>query len=141
MSRISREEMLMAIVRVVSCRSTCQRRRVGAVIARAGRVLSIGYNGVPSGMPHCTELTCTPDKPCTDTIHAEANAIAFAAKSGIPIQGATLYCSASPCLDCAKLIINSGIETVIFDDYYRVRDGLHLLIKAQITVSKHYAPR
>lgn len=140
MNRITRAGMLMGIVHVIAQRSTCQRRQVGAVIERKGRVLSTGYNGVPSGMPHCTSETCTPDKPCTDTVHAEANTIAFAAKSGISTQGSTLYCSASPCIDCAKLIINSGIKTVVFDDFYRDRDGLQLLIKAGVTVNKYAQP-
>lgn len=130
--RISRNGMLMQMAKLAAQRGTCRRRSVGAVIARDGRVLSIGYVGAPAGFPHCTPDICGPDKPCERTIHAEANAIAFAAKEGIRLEDSTLYTTASPCLHCAKLIINSGITTVWYDEEYRDVAPIELLEQAGI---------
>ncbi len=132
--RISRDEMLMGIALVVKQRSTCLRRQVGAVLASEGRVISIGYNGAPSHVPHCTPAKCNQDTPCIDTIHAEANAIAFAARSGISTSGATLYTTASPCRECAKLLINAGIVAVAYDEEYRDTSPIQLLGSVGITV-------
>lgn len=125
--RITRDEMLIEVAHTVAKRSTCCRRNVGAVIARDGRIISIGYNGSPVGMPHCTPATCGPDNPCTRTIHAEANAIAFAARHGVPIERSFLYVTTSPCLDCAKLILNSGIIGVYYVEAYRDKTPIKLL--------------
>jgi dCMP deaminase len=124
--------MLCEIAQVVAKRSTCCRLHVGAVIARDGRTLSPGYNGPPSGMAHCTPETCNADHPCTRAVHAEANAIAFAARHGISIDGAELFVTASPCNECAKLIINSGIKRVVYLDRYRDARPLELLEAAGI---------
>lgn len=134
--RISRPDMLMGMAKLAAKRGTCLRRSVGAVIAREGRVLSLGYVGAPSGFAHCTPETCGPGKPCERTIHAEANAIAFAAKEGIRIDGAVMYTTASPCNDCAKLIINSGIGAVWYDEEYRVTEPIALLRQAGIMCGK-----
>lgn len=134
--RITRPDMLMGMARLAAQRGTCLRRSVGAVIAREGRVLSLGYVGAPSGFAHCTPDICGPDKPCTRTIHAEANAIAFAAKEGIRIEGAVMYTTASPCNDCAKLIINSGIREVWYDEEYRVTEPIEMLRAAHIVCGK-----
>lgn len=134
--RISREEMLMEMAITASKRSTCLRKDVGAVIARDGRVLSVGYNGAPSGQPHCTPQTCNTSAPCERAVHAEANAIAFAAKAGISTDGAELYATVSPCPYCAKLIINSGIRKVWYLEEYRDKSGIHLLTLSGIFSSQ-----
>lgn len=134
--RISRPDMLMGMAKLAAKRGTCLRRSVGAVIAREGRVLSLGYVGAPSGFAHCSPAECGPGKPCTRTIHAEANAIAFAAKEGIRIEGAVMYTTASPCNDCAKLIINSGIGAVWYDEEYRDIEPIKMLRAAGILCGK-----
>ena len=138
MSRISRDDMLIGIADVVAMRSTCLRLHVGSVIAIEGRVLSIGYNGAPPGLPHCTEETCNPSTPCTRTIHAEANSIAFASRYGASIRGACLYCTHSPCIECAKLIISSGIRQVFFRTAYRDTRPLELLKAAGVYWDQWY---
>lgn len=130
--RISRDDMLMQIAQVVAKRGTCNRLQVGAVIALDGRIISTGYAGAPAGLPHCSPETCNVDNPCTRTVHAEAGAIAYAARSGIKVQGATLYCTHCPCIDCSKLIINSGILNVYYATPYRKTEGLELLISAGV---------
>lgn len=134
--RITRDEMLMEIAKVVSSRSTCNRAQVGAVIAQDGRIVSTGYAGAPSGLPHCGPETCDTSTPCTRTVHAEAGAISYAARSGIRLEGATLYCTHCPCIDCAKLIINTGIKRVIYDQAYRKTEGLELLRTVGISVEQ-----
>lgn len=134
--RITRDEMLMEIAKVVSRRSTCNRAQVGAVIAQDGRIVSTGYAGAPSGLPHCGPETCDTSTPCTRTVHAEAGAISYAARSGIRLEGATLYCTHCPCIDCAKLIINVGIKRVIYDQAYRKTEGLELLRTVGISVEQ-----
>ena len=138
-TRITRDSMLAQIVGVVAQRSTCLRARVGSLIAREGRILSIGYAGSPSGSPHCQDAGCLigPEGGCIRTIHAEANAIAFAAKSGISLDGAELWCSYAPCLSCAKLLINSGIRHVHYLTDYRIRDGSELLMACGIPVTQY----
>lgn len=137
-NRITRQEMFKEMVTLISKRSTCLRSKVGALIEKDGRVISIGYNGPASGFPECllpTEYHRSNEcmgPGCTRSLHAEMNAIAFAAKAGISVEGATMYCSMSPCINCAKLIINSGIKTVVYLDEYRDRSGIELLKKAEI---------
>ena len=133
-NRITRQQMLLEIATTVSKRSTCLRLQVGAVVAIEGRVLSMGYNGSPSGLEHCSFEYCKIDSPCKRTIHAEANAIAFAARHGVPIKGSELFVTHSPCLDCAKLIINSGIVKVTYILAYRDPAPLELLSQAGISV-------
>lgn len=135
--RISRRDMLTDIATVVSRRSTCPRKSVGAIIVREGRVLSMGYNGAPAGLPHCHDVGCLvgPDGGCTRTQHAEANAIAFAARHGIATNGAELWTTVSPCPSCAKLIINAGITDVYFMEQYRLREGLDTLVAAKVRIT------
>lgn len=127
-NRITRDQMLMEMAISASKRSTCARKHVGAILAVEGRPISVGYAGAPSGLPHCLDHGCLPgpDGGCIRTQHAEANAIAFAARKGIATEGATLYTTVSPCLACAKLIINAGIIEVMYLDLYRNREGLDL---------------
>lgn len=132
-NRISRDEMLIMFAFVASLRSTCGRRQVGAVISREGRVLSTGYAGPPSGIPHCSSDICDLSAPCTRTIHAEMNAILFAAKVGISTQGSSIYCTDSPCQRCAEAIVNAGIRSVYYARPYRESTPLEFLNRLFIT--------
>lgn len=135
--RPSRHDVLMNIAALFALRSTCLRGNVGAVLARDGRVLTTGYNGTPSGMEHCTPFTCDPDGPrCLRSVHAEANCIAFAARHGISTEGAVLYCTHSPCLDCAKLIVNAGIVQLFYNQEYHHQAGLEILVRSGVVVEK-----
>jgi len=101
-------------------RSTCPRKKVGAVIVRDKTVLSTGYNGSIRGAPHCTDVGCLmEDDHCVRTVHAEANAIVQAARNGIRLEDAHIYVTASPCFSCFKLIVNAGIRVVHFGEFYR----------------------
>lgn len=135
MSRPSREDMLTEIAFVVAKRSTCNRLNVGAVIALEARVLSMGYNGPPSGIEHCQHEN---GEPCAQAVHAEANAIVFAARHGIPTQCTQLYVTHMPCLACAQLIINAGIVELFYSRPYRDQAGLDLLRSAGIDI---YTPK
>jgi dCMP deaminase len=118
--RSSWDKYFMDIARVVSSRSTCPRKSVGAVIVRNKTILSTGYNGSIRGMPHCTEVGCLMENGhCTSTVHAESNAILQAARNGSTIDGGTIYVTASPCWNCFKEIANSGILRVVYDEFYR----------------------
>ena len=111
----------MSIASVVATRATCKRKQVGAVIVRDRVLLSTGYNGSVRGLPHCTDVGCVmEDGHCITTVHAEANAIIQAAKNGVGIDGATIYTTASPCWPCLKLILNSGIQCVVYGESYRL---------------------
>lgn len=111
--------MLLGMAKLLAQRGTCERLRVGCVVSRDGRVLASGYNGPPAGLEHCSSKTCNPDAFCTYAAHAESNAIAFAAKYGTPLNGASLYCTHSPCMVCARMIINAGIIEVIYLEPFR----------------------
>ena len=113
--------------------SYCKRRQVGALPVKDNMIISDGYNGTPSGFENiCEENGVT--KPYV--LHAEANAISKVAKSGNSSEGATLYVTASPCIECSKLIIQSGIKRVVYKDEYRLTDGVDLLRKAGVEVEK-----
>jgi len=114
--------------------SYCKRRQVGALIVKDKMIISDGYNGTPSGFENICEDENGVTKPYV--LHAEANAITKVAKSGNSSQGATLYVTASPCLECSKLIIQSGIKRVVYKDEYRLTDGVDLLRRAGIEVEK-----
>lgn len=130
MERISREETYILISKTIAQRGTCQRAKVGCVITRENRIVSTGYNG--SLNHHCEECDIT--HKCKDAIHAEANAITFAAKEGISLKDSKLYCTHAPCYECAKLIIQAGITEVWFDDLYTDPSGLNLLKINGVTV-------
>ena len=118
--RASWDEYFMNIARVVSSRSTCPRKSVGAVIVRDKTILSTGYIGSIRGMPHCTEAGHMMENGhCVATIHAESNAILQAARNGVMIDGGTIYVTASPCWNCFKEIANSGIRRVVYGEFYR----------------------
>src|SRR5512142_185631 len=110
--------------------SYCRRRQVGALIVRGKMIISDGYNGTPAGFENICEDENDVTKPYV--LHAEANAITKVAKSNNSSEGATLYVTSSPCLECAKLIIQAGIKRVVFTEKYRIEDGLKLLQRAGI---------
>ena len=112
--------------------SYCTRRQVGALIVKNQRIISDGYNGTPSGFENICEDENNVTKPYV--LHAEANAITNIARSNNSSDGATLYVTASPCIECAKLIIQSGIKRVVYSEKYRLEDGLELLKRAGIEV-------
>ena len=113
--------------------SYCKRRQVGALIVKDRMIISDGYNGTPAGFENvCEEDGVT--KPYV--LHAEANALTKVAKSGNSSLGATLYVTAPPCMECAKLIIQSGIKRVVYKDEYRITDGIDLLRRAGIEVEQ-----
>ena len=112
--------------------SYCTRRKVGALIVKDKMIISDGYNGTPSGFENVCELDNGTTKPYV--LHAEANAITKIAKSGNNSDGATLYVTASPCLECSKLIIQSGIRRVVYSEAYRLTDGIDLLKRAGVEV-------
>ena len=125
------DEYFMEIAKVVAARSNCSRRHVAAVIVKDKRIISTGYNGTPRGIKNCDEggcPRCNSDTPSGHDLaaclcsHAEENAIVQAAYHGISIKGATLYTTFSPCLLCAKMIINGGIAEVVFNEHYTI-DG------------------
>ena len=114
--------------------SYCKRRQVGALIVKDRMIISDGYNGTPSGFENVCEDENGVTKPYV--LHAEANAIPKVAKSGNSSEGATLYVTASPCVECAKLIIQAGIRRVVYKDSYRLNDGIELLQRAGIEVEQ-----
>ena len=122
------------MARIWATNSYCKRRQVGALIVKDHMIISDGYNGTPSGFENECEDENGQSKPYV--LHAEANAITKVAKSNNSSQGATLYITDSPCLDCAKLIIQAGIVRVVYGDEYRITDGIELLEKAGIDIVK-----
>ena len=131
-SKFDRRYLEMAAVWAKN--SYCTRRQVGAILVKDRMIISDGYNGTPSGFENICEDENGVTKPYV--LHAEANAITKVAKSSNSSEGATLYVTASPCLECAKLIIQSGIRRVVYAEEYRITDGLDLLRRAGIRVEK-----
>ena len=113
--------------------SYCQRRRVGALLVKDKMIISDGYNGTPVGFPNICEEN---DVTFPYVLHAEANAITKVAKSNNSGDGATLYVTTSPCIECAKLIIQAGIKRVVYGEVYRIQDGIELLERAGIQCVK-----
>lgn len=131
-NRISRDRLAIEVANLFSLRATCCRLKVGAVATLDGRIISTGYNG-PVGK-HCNNELCDVNKPCERAIHAEANLIAYAAKNGISLNGSKLYITHSPCEKCCELIIQSGINHVVYKTAFRNTDGLLLLLENNIKV-------
>ena len=132
MSKFDDKYMQMAAIWATN--SYCKRRQVGALLVKDRMIISDGYNGTPSGFENICEDENGVTKPYV--LHAEANAISKVAQSGNSSEGATLYVTASPCMECAKLIIQSGIRRVVYRDEYRLTDGVDLLRRAGIEVEK-----
>lgn len=129
------DEVLIHVAHAMAARATCSYLHVGAIVAREGRILTSGYNGAPAGMPHCDHAPRVPGEPvtpCTTAVHAEANAVAFAARYGTALDGGTMYTTVSPCVACAQLIINSGINRVVTDSLYRDETGWNMLLLANV---------
>jgi dCMP deaminase len=122
----------MQMAQIWAQNSYCKRRKVGALIVHNNMIISDGYNGTPSGFPNQCEDEENKSYPYV--LHAEANAITKIARSNNSSQGATLYVTSSPCIECAKLIIQSGIKRVVYGEPYRLSDGIDLLKQANITV-------
>lgn len=157
MIRPRRDVTLMGTAHLWADQSTCTRQAVGAVITIERRIIATGYNGAPAGMPHCnhtcpcqegfreaksiadtttTHTAQCPLKPCRLAVHAEANAIAFAARHGVSTAGGSVHTTLSPCYACAQLIINAGLARVVFDQPYRDRAGVKLLMDAGLLVER-----
>ena len=122
----------LEMARIWAQNSYCQRRQVGALVVKNGMIISDGYNGTPSGFENICEDDNGVTKPYV--LHAEANAITKLARSNNNSEGATIYITASPCIECAKLIIQSGIKRVVYGENYRLTDGIDLLRRAGIEV-------
>lgn len=117
----------MAIAALVAGRSTCLRRKTGAVLVKDKRILSTGYNGAPSGLVHCEEAGCVRERLAVPSgsnhelcrgIHAEQNAVVQAARHGIAIEGAAIYCTHQPCVLCAKILLNAGVSEIVYAEPY-----------------------
>jgi dCMP deaminase len=137
------DQYFMDIADLVSKRSTCLRRAVGAVIVKDRRVLATGYNGAPSGLRHCLDVGCLREQlgvPSGERhelcrgLHAEQNAIIQAALHGVSVNGSTLYCTNHPCIICAKMIINAGIIAVVIKSQYMDKLSEDILKEASIRV-------
>lgn len=138
-ARPSWDEYFAALAEQVSTRTTCVRRAVGAVIVKDNRILATGYNGVPMGMEHCGKVGCLREKMGVPSgerqeicrgLHAEQNAIIQAARHGINIDGASIYVNTQPCVVCAKMLINSGIQEVIYQNPYPDELAMSMLEEA-----------
>lgn len=141
MQRPTWDEYFMKITHLVAERSTCLRRRVGALIVRDKRIISTGYNGAPKGLAHCLEVGCLREQRGVPSgerhelcrgAHAEQNAIIQAAGSGSSMEGATMYCTDSPCSTCTKMIINAGIRRIVLGKKYPDELGEQMIAEAGI---------
>lgn len=136
----------MQLARLVATRSTCMRRKVGALLVKEKQVISSGYNGAPRGLAHCLEVGCLREQHrvpsgerqelCRAT-HAEANAIIQAAFHGVSTAGATLYCTTAPCTICAKMLINAGVKRIVYEDGYPDELGLEMLQQASVSAERY----
>ncbi len=142
MSRLSWEEYFFQITYTVAQRSTCIRRKVGAIAVRENRVLATGYNGTPAGVEHCAQKGCLRNQlnvPSGERheicrgLHAEQNVIIQAAATGISLQNATIYCTTQPCIICTKMIINCGIKEIIYTNPYHDALAVEMLNEANIS--------
>jgi dCMP deaminase len=143
--RPSWEEYFMDITHLVAKRSTCLRRQVGAVLVKDKKILATGYNGAPSRLEHCLDTGCLREKQRIPSgerhelcrgLHAEQNAIIQAAYHGVEIREATLYCTNHPCIICSKMVINAGIQKVVFEDGYADALAKEMLKESGIKIEK-----
>lgn len=144
-NRPSWDEYFMQITRQVATRSTCLRRQVGALIVHNKRIIATGYNGGPAGLAHCLDIGCRREQLGVPSgkqhelcrgIHAEQNAIVQAARYGLPIDGSVLYCTTQPCAQCTKMIINSGITEIVYEQGYPDELSLELLEESGLIVRR-----
>jgi len=145
MSRPSWDQYFIDITHLVASRSTCLRRQVGALLVKDRNILATGYNGTPSGITHCEDVGCLRDRlqvPSGERhelcrgLHAEQNAIIQAARHGVNIDGATLYCTTMPCIICTKMLINAGIRRVVYEEGYADQLAREMVAEAQIAVDQ-----
>ena len=145
--RPSWDDYVMELAQVVAKRSNCSRRHVGAVVMRNNHILSTGYNGTPHGVKNCFAGGCPRCAGTTKSgshleeclcVHAEQNAICQAALYGISLEGATVYITLSPCLTCAKLMINAGISEVVYDGQYEFLDTVKKMFKSSGVKYREY---
>ncbi len=143
--RLSWDTYFMSIAFLVAQRSTCLRRKVGAVLVKDHRILATGYNGAPTGLRHCLELGCLRERLKVPSgqrhelcrgLHAEQNVIIQAARYGIPVIGSVLYCTNMPCVICTKMLINAGISSIYYADGYPDPLSRDMLTEANIEVIK-----
>mgnify|MGYP001558564612 CR=1 FL=1 len=151
MERISWDELFVKIVRLYSQRSACKHFQVGVVFVRNNRILCAGYNGPPKGEIHCIEVGCAKEDKFGNRLptnsglcrgaHAEMNALANANIEHVSLEGATVYCTFSPCYDCAKILVNLGIKKFVFENWYKdcqEDDKAMALFKRQKIIVKKY---
>lgn len=135
--RPSWDGYFMQITFEVAKRSTCPRAAVGAVIVREKRILTTGYNGSPTGLPHCTEAGCLMvNGHCVRTLHAEQNAIIQGALHGVDVSASTMYVTHQPCLVCAKMAINAGIKRIVYAGQYPDNIACGFLDEAGVELSR-----
>jgi dCMP deaminase len=139
------DDYFFRITDLVASRSTCLRRKVGAILVRDRRILSTGYNGAPQGLAHCLDIGCLREKlgvpsgqrhELCRAIHAEQNAIIQAARHGVSVVDSDLYCSAHPCVICTKMLINSGVKRIYFREGYPDELSAAMLNEADVQVVK-----
>ena len=145
MPRPSWDQYFIDITHLVATRSTCLRRQVGALLVKERNILSTGYNGTPSGISHCEQVGCLRERlkvPSGERhelcrgLHAEQNAIIQAARHGVNIDGATLYCTTMPCVICTKMLINAGIQRIVFEEGYADELAREMVAEAGIEVDQ-----
>lgn len=140
-TRPSWDQYFLQIAFTVASRSTCDRAHVGAVIVRRRRILATGYNGSPTGLPHCDEVGhLIIDGHCVRALHAEQNAIIQAALHGVGTDGGMIYVTHQPCLTCAKMIINAGIQRVVYVGRYPDDNSRRFLQEAGVALVHMPAP-
>lgn len=146
--RPSWDAYFMELAHVVAKRSTCLRRSVGALLVRDKHILATGYNGAPTGLPHCAEVGCLRERlgiPSGERqelcrgLHAEQNAIIQGALHGVSVHGSTLYCTTQPCITCAKMLINAGVVRVVYEGEYDDELAVELLHEAGVELV-HFEP-
>ena len=132
------DEMFMAMAKSCALASKAVRKKVGCIVVKNGQVISNGFNGTPSGFDNTCEVN---DVTKPEVLHAESNALMKLAQSTNSSTGSTMYLTCSPCFDCAKLIIQAGVERVVYEESYRKLDGLELLQRANIQIDKFHDRR
>lgn len=136
MTRPTRKSTHMAIAETMAKRGTCLRAMVGAAVEIDKRIVAVGYNGSLPDQPHCSDHTCTPDAPCKNSVHAEANLVAYAAKKGISLEGGVLYVTHSPCQKCSELVIQAGITKIYYKKKYRATPEI-LILKCGVEIEQY----
>lgn len=148
--RPDNDTYFMRMAELVATRSTCLRRHVGAVIVKEKRVLTTGYNGAPRGLRHCDEVGCVRQQNNIESgtrhelcrgVHAEQNAVIQGAYFGVSIKGATIYTTNFPCVLCAKILLNAGIEEIVYSDTYVDELSKNILNEAGIKIRQYTPPK